>query len=182
LEETEIGLTETLEIQRAKLGQEHPLIATGLDTLAGVRKRRGDFEQAERLYLQALEMESKLLGDTHPDVAVTRKNLAVLYKERGDLAAAEQQLHACLEIREACFPPGDWRVYLTQIELAEVLALRGNWDETERLLEQALVSARSSPAAYGKRSYALQRAAKIFEVHGDSERVAALLEEARREP
>jgi serine/threonine-protein kinase len=182
LEEAEKGLTETLEIQRAQLGLEHPRIATGLDTLAGVHKRKGEFEQAERLYLQALAMESKLLGDQHPDEAITRKNLAVLYRERGDLAAAEQQLHACLQIREASFPPGDWRVYLTQIELADVLALRGNWGAAEELLEQALISARSSPAAYGKRSYALHRAAEVFQINGHAARVAALLDEARREP
>lgn len=182
LDETEAGLTEALEIQRAKLGAEHPLVAKSLDTLAGVHKRKGDFELAERLYLEALDLERKLLGDAHPDVAVTRKNLAVLYHERGDLAAAEEQLDACLAIREACFPPSDWRVYLTQIELAEVLAQRGDWDAAEGLVEHALVSARASTATYGKRAYALHRAAVIFEAHGDTVRVAALLDEARREP
>jgi serine/threonine-protein kinase len=182
LDETEAGLTEALEIQRTKLGTEHPLVAKSLDTLAGVQKRKGEFGRAERLYLEALAMESKLLGDAHPDVAVTQKNLAVLYRERGDLAAAEQQLRACLAIREANFPPNDWRVYVTQIELAEVLALRGGWNAAEGLIEQALDSARSSPVTYGKRSYALYRAAEVFEAHGDKARVGALIDEARREP
>jgi tetratricopeptide (TPR) repeat protein len=181
LDEAETGLTEALEIQRAKLGLEHPLIAKGLNTLASVHKRKGDFEQAERLYLQASEMESKLLGDKHPDVAVTKKNLAVLYRERGDLEAAEEQLRACLTIRAASFPPGDSRVYLTQIELAAVLAKR-DWDAAEELLEQALASARSSPATHGKRSYAFKLAATVFESHGDTARVAALREEASRAP
>jgi serine/threonine-protein kinase len=182
LDETEAGLTEALEIQRAKLGTEHPLVAKSLDTLAGVLKRKGEFERAERLYLQALAMESKLLGAGHPDLAVTQKNLAVFYRERGDLAAAEQQLRACLGIREESFPPTDWRVYVTQIELAEVLALRGRWDDAEGLVEQALDSARSATATYGKRSHALYRAAEFFEEHGDKARAADLVEEARREP
>ena len=182
LDETEAGLAEALEIHRVKLGAEHPLVAKSLEMLAGVRKRKGDLAQAEALYLEALELECRLLGEAHPDVAVTRKNLAVLYRERGDLAAAEKQLRACLGIREASFPASDWRVYLTQIELAEVLAQRGDWDAAEALVERALVAARASPAMYGKRSYALQRAASVFEAHGDAARVADLLEEARREP
>jgi tetratricopeptide (TPR) repeat protein len=126
-------------------------------------------------------METELLGDSHPDVAITRKNLAVLHRERGNLEAAQEQLEACLAIRSASFPPGDWRVYVTQVELAEVLALRGDWDAAEELLEQALVSARSSPATYGKRSYAFRRAAEVFESRGDTARAAALREEARGE-
>ena len=120
--------------------------------------------------------------DAHPDLAVTQKNLAMVYMKRGDLAAAEEQLGACLATREACFQPGDYRVFLTQIDLAEVLAQRGEWDAAQELLEQALVSARSVQAPYGKRSFALLRAAEVFEAHGDSARVAALVDEARRQP
>jgi hypothetical protein len=59
--------------------------------------------------------------------------------------------------------------------------MQGNWDGAEPLLEQALASARSSPPAYGKRSYAQNRAAGVFESHGDTARAAALRDEARGE-
>ena len=182
LDETEACLIEALDVQRAKLGTEHPLVAKSLDNLGVVLYRKGDLERAEGLYREALDLERKLLGDAHPDVAVTRKNLAVLYVDRGDLAAAEEQLRACLVARERCYPPADFRVFLTQIDLADVLARRGAWDAAEELVEQALASARSAQATYGKRSLALYRAAAVFEAHGDAARSAALLEEARREP
>jgi serine/threonine-protein kinase len=181
LDEAEPGLTEALEIRRAKLGPEHPLVAESLGNLAVTLKRQGDLDGAERAYLQALDLGRKLLGDAHPDVAITRKNLAMLYLQRGDQAAAEQQLRACLVTREASFPPTDYRVFLTQIDLAAVLAQRGDWPAAEALLEQALGSARSSTAPDDRRSGALYHAAEIFQAHGDIERAAALLEEARRE-
>jgi serine/threonine-protein kinase len=181
LDEAEAGLMETLEIQRAKYGPQHPLIAKGLDALAGVHKRKGSFARAEQLYLEALAMEIALLGESHADVAVTRKNLGVLYRERENLPAAEEQLQTCLAIRRSCFPPADWRVYVTQIDLAEVLALRGDWNGAEDLLEEALLAVRSSSASFSKRPYALHRAASVFSIHGDTARVAALLEEAQRE-
>jgi len=181
LDETERCLSEALEIRRAALGTEHPLVAMNLDNLAVVLSRQGDLEGAERLYREALDLERRLLGDAHPDVAVTQKNLALLYLKRGDLPAAEEQLRACLGTREASLPPTDYRVFLTQIDLADVLARRGEWDAAEGLLDLAVTSALSSTAPDDKRSGAFHRAAAIFQAHGDTERAAALLDEARGE-
>jgi serine/threonine-protein kinase len=181
-DEAEPLLTEALEIRRNQLGPEHPLVAETLGNLAVALNRKGDLVGAEQLYLEELELGRRLLGDAHPEVAVTRKNLAMLYLQRGDLAAAEEQLRACVATREACFPPTDHRVFLTQLDLADVLEQRGEWDAASVLLERALDSARSSTAPREKRTLALDRAAKVFQAHGDTERVAALLDEARREP
>jgi serine/threonine-protein kinase len=182
LDEAEPRLTEALEIRRARLGSEHPLVAESLDNLAVVLFRAGDLERAERLYREALDLARRLLGDAHPDVAVTRRNLARLHEERGDLAAAEEQLRACLAAREASLPPTDWRVIDTRIDLADVLAQRGQWDAASVLLEQSLEAARSSQPSHGQRAHTLDRAAAVFEAHGDTARAAALLDEARREP
>jgi len=73
-------------------------------------------------------------------------------------------------------------VFLTQIDLADVLAQRGDWDAASPLLEQALVAARSPAAPHDWRARALYAAAEVFQAHGDGARVAALLEEARRDP
>ena len=179
-DEAEPLLTEALEVRRSQLGPEHPLVAETLGNLAVALKLTGDLDGAERLFLEELELGRRLLGDAHPEVAVTRKNLAMLYLQRGDPAAAEEQLRACLAAREASFPPTDSRVFFTQLELADVLEQRGEWEAASALLEQALVSARSSTAPHDKRSLALGRAAEVFAAHGDTERAAALVEEARR--
>ena len=173
-------LTEALAVRRDALGPEHPLVAETLGNLAVALKLQGDLEGAERLFLEELELGRKLLGDEHPEVAITRKNLAMLYLQRGNPAAAEEQLRACLATRESSFPPTDSRVYLTQLDLADVLAQRGEWEAASALVEQALVAARASTAD-DKRLLALNLAAGIFHDHGDAERVAALLDEARRE-
>jgi len=70
-------------------------------------------------------------------------------------------------------------VYLTQIDLADVLAQGGAWDEASELLERALDSARASSADEDKRARGLRRAAEVFDAHGDGPRASALVEEAR---
>jgi len=179
LDEAVPCLSEALEIRRARLGGRHPLVAESLDNLAVVLHRQGEVERAEALYREALALELDLLGEAHPEIAVTHKNLAVLYLQRGDLVQAEEQFRACLTTREACFPPDDWRVFLTQIDLADVLQQRGEWDEASLLLERALGSARAPTADGDKRARAFGRAADVFAAHGDQDRVATLLEEAR---
>jgi hypothetical protein len=64
-------------------------------------------------------------------------------------------------------------VFLLQIDLADVVARRGGWDEAAALLEAALASARD-PATSDGRTRALGRAADVFEAHGDVARAAEL--------
>jgi tetratricopeptide (TPR) repeat protein len=63
----------------ARLGSEHPDVATSLNNLAVIYRAQGRYQEAEPLYLQALEMAKRLLGDDHPSVAIHLSNLAELY-------------------------------------------------------------------------------------------------------
>lgn len=100
---------------------------------------------------------------------------------RGELGPAEELFRACLATRESLYPPTDSRVFLLQIDLADVVARRGGWDEAAALLEAALVSARD-PAATDSRTRALGRAADVFESHGDAARATELRAERAADP
>ena len=71
-------------------------------------------------------------------------------------------------------------MFHTQVDLADVLEARGQWEEAAELVERLLASARASAAPADKRAIAFHRAAGLFASHGDAERAAALLEEAQR--
>ena len=74
---------EMLQILEAKLGPEHPDVATTLNNLAGLYHSMGDYEKALPLYQRALDIREKVLGPQHPDVATTLNNLAELYRQYG---------------------------------------------------------------------------------------------------
>lgn len=50
---------------------------------------RGEWAEAERLYLRSLEIKEKLLGPEHPDLALTLHNLAALFAGTGRAVEAK---------------------------------------------------------------------------------------------
>ena len=181
LEEAAELLAEAHSIRLTGLGPRHPLVAQSLDNQAVVLARMGQLERAEPLYREALALEEELLGASHPDVAVTQKNLAALYLAQRRYAPAEELLRASLATREGLYPPTDSRVFNTRIDLADALANLGRWDEATPLLEQALESARDPSVAVEVRVRALDRAADVFQVHGDEQRTSELRAESAAE-
>jgi tRNA A-37 threonylcarbamoyl transferase component Bud32/tetratricopeptide (TPR) repeat protein len=56
----------------------------------GAVARRGELDEAERLYRRALEIDRRLHGDVHPQVATVLNNLGHVLRDRGDYAGAER--------------------------------------------------------------------------------------------
>ena len=82
------------------MGQEHPCVATSLDSLAGIYSNQGRYEEAESLYLEALEIRKRLLGQEHPYVAESMNNLAFIYKSQGRYEEAEPLYQQALAIAD----------------------------------------------------------------------------------
>ena len=66
-----------LQIRRQVLGEEHPDVATSLNTLAVLYQNQGRYAEAEPLYQQALEMRKRTLGEEHPSVADSKNNVSL---------------------------------------------------------------------------------------------------------
>jgi tetratricopeptide (TPR) repeat protein len=89
-----------LSTVKARLGEEHPDVATSLNNLASLYNSQGNYTAAEPLLQQALTMKKRLLGEEHPDVATSLNNLAGLYDSQGNYTAAEPLFLQALEIYE----------------------------------------------------------------------------------
>src|SRR5262249_14571682 len=76
------------ELARRHGGDNHPLRAAALTTLARTYQFLGQISPAAAYYQQALEIARTALGESHPDFAVGLHNLALLYRELGDPQAA----------------------------------------------------------------------------------------------
>ena len=53
----------------AKLGKDHPDVATSLNNLAALYMKIGRYAEAEPLYKRSLEITETKLGKEHPHVA-----------------------------------------------------------------------------------------------------------------
>lgn len=89
-----------LEIDEAKLGLDHPDVATDLNNLAYLYDRMDRVDEAKSLYERCLRIYESALGPNHAMVATALNNLANLYLSNLDYAKAEPLYQRALEIRE----------------------------------------------------------------------------------
>jgi tetratricopeptide (TPR) repeat protein len=80
--------------------QEH---GRSLNNLGELARRRGNLNEAERLFLRALAVKEAGLGADHPDVATTLNNLAQVYVAQNRDAEAAAALERSLKIQETAF-------------------------------------------------------------------------------
>lgn len=88
-----------LAIFEARLGPEHPHVASNLNNLAMAEQELGELEAAERHHRRALEIREALFEPHHPDIAESLNNLSNVLLETGKIDEAERKLERSLEIR-----------------------------------------------------------------------------------
>ncbi len=129
---------EMLQILEAKLGLQHPYVATTLNNLAGLYRQMGEYEKALPLYNRALDIRENLLGPQHPDVATSLDNLAVLYKDMGDYIKAVPLSGRALEIYEKVFGQQHPDVAITLDNLAGIYENIGDYEKALPLYKRAI--------------------------------------------
>jgi len=100
-------LTEALWLRRALWGDDHPLFAASLHSLAQPLGDTGHLELSEILLRQAVPIEERLLPVDDPELARGYNNLALVLQDLGRLEEADQWLRKSLEIKERTLDPGD---------------------------------------------------------------------------
>ena len=74
---------EALTMAKEKFGEDHPKVATCLDSLAMIYSTQGKYREAEPLYKEILAIREKTLGPNHADVVHVLENMIELYKTMG---------------------------------------------------------------------------------------------------
>jgi Flp pilus assembly protein TadD len=86
-----------------------------------IARRRGDLEEAERLYRRALDIKERLLGPEHPEVGTTLNNLAVVYRRRGRLEEAEALYRRAIDILSETVEPSHPALAASRGNLSKIL-------------------------------------------------------------
>lgn len=94
-------MREALDMQRRLNGAlPDPGLALAMHNLGALLNEDGDYDAAEKLYLESLAMRHRLLGDKHPLIALTLSNLASVRQTKGDLTGAEAMFRQALAIEQ----------------------------------------------------------------------------------
>ena len=100
--------------------------------------QRGQYSEAEPLYVEALSMSKRLLGDEHPSVASSLNNLAALYDNQGRYSDAEPLYEEALSMRKRLLGDEHPDVASSLNNLAALYKNQGRYSDAEPLYEEAL--------------------------------------------
>jgi tetratricopeptide (TPR) repeat protein len=92
LDEAIAAARQGLEVTMAIRGRMHRDVAADMVTLASFYQAKGDYFNAEPLFLEAIEIDSALFGPNHPEVATDHVSMAMMYLAQGDVPRAEAKL------------------------------------------------------------------------------------------
>lgn len=102
-----------------------------LNNQAYQAKLRGDFPEAERLYLSAIDVKERHLGPNAITTALSRNALGEVYLQMGKMEEAEDNLTKVLAVRSAGGPPFDAAV--TRENLAQLAEMKGQMSQAKAL-------------------------------------------------
>jgi serine/threonine-protein kinase len=127
-----------VRLMRARLGDEHPYVASALSHLSTLKSSTGDFAGAEAAAAEALRIMDRPGLREHPYYvgALAARGFARLKK--GDARGAEPDLREVVSRAERLFPPGNRALAIVKGQLGSCLAAEGREEEARPLLEQSV--------------------------------------------
>ena len=129
---------EAYEINRERLGAEHPDTLITASILASVLGDQGKYEEAEEMNRRALEGYGKVLGAEHPYTLTSVANLATALRSQGKYEEAEKMNRRALEGYEKVLGAEHPDTLTSVGILATVLRSQGKYEEAEKMNRRAL--------------------------------------------
>ena len=129
---------ETLALQKAKLGPDHPDTLLSMHSLGSSYQLLGRHAEALKLYEATLALQKAKLGPDHPDTLRSMHSLAYSYCALGRLAEALELREKTLARRKATLGPDHPDTLGTMNDLAASYGALGRWDEALAACDRAI--------------------------------------------
>ncbi|NGX31849.1 MAG: Photosystem I assembly protein Ycf3 [Chlamydiae bacterium] len=127
-----------LTIRLAKLGNEHPDVASTYGNMALVYDDQGLHDKALEFYQKALDIDLSKLGTDHPDVAAIYNNMGAVYDDQGLHDKALEFYQKALDIRLAKLGPDHPSVATTYNNMGSVYYSQDLNDKALESFQKAL--------------------------------------------
>jgi tetratricopeptide (TPR) repeat protein len=142
LAEAELMLKEQLAKRRELLGNEHPDVASSLNTLTLVLQRQGKLAEAETAVREALAIWRKRFGSEHISVTFSLGCLGGILQQQGKLPEAEAVVREDLAIRRKQLGNEHPGLRYTFHALTAFLCEQGKFGEAEAAVREELALSR----------------------------------------
>ncbi|MDX6497598.1 MAG: hypothetical protein QOG23_858 [Blastocatellia bacterium] len=157
--------------QRNSGGDSDKTVAA-LKYLAGLLFERGDYAEAETLYLRVLKIQAEKFGLTqNPELMATENHLAEITRAQGERAKAEQMYQETLQIFEKVSPDSP-EVAVSLNGLAEIYRLKHDYARAEPFYSRALeirlkLKQNEQTMTYGDDAEILNNMGQLYRDKGD---------------
>jgi serine/threonine protein kinase len=170
---------EALALYRSVLGQEHPLVAISLSSLANSLRwlgpNRGErAREAEALQREAVGMERKLFGSDSREVSSGLDNLSLLLADGTQLREAEAAAREALRIQEKLFGHEHPEVAVSLNNLALALYAQRRLNEAEGTNRAALAIRTKLLGEHPDTAKSLNNLAQVLDGEGRLEEAESL--------
>ena len=165
----------TLELQKAKLGPDHPDTLQCMGELADSYAEAGQFHRALKLFGETLELKKLKFGPGHPKTLVTLENQTRCLADSGQLDRAEAAWDANIAARRQAQGDGHRDTLGSRLDLAEFDLARGRLDAAEAAERTLLDDCRARLGPDDSLTTRVTLAlARVREARGDRDAAAAL--------
>jgi tetratricopeptide (TPR) repeat protein len=125
-----------LQLQKAKLGPEHPDTLHSMDSLAWAYGEAGKLDLAVQLCDQKLQLQKAKLGPEHPDTLQSMTSLAWAYGVAGRWDLAVPFLEQAFQLQKAKLGPEHYATRITMHNLAAAYGKTGKGHQALALFEE----------------------------------------------
>jgi tetratricopeptide (TPR) repeat protein len=137
---------ESLRIDRAAYGKEHPEVAATLHSMGSVYESQGQYERALDEYRESLRIDRAAYGNDHPNVAAALMRMGIVYYSQGQYERAMEGYRESFRINRAAYGNEHPSVAATLHSMGNVYFRQGHY---ERALDEFHESLRIYRAVYG---------------------------------
>jgi tetratricopeptide (TPR) repeat protein len=123
---------------KANLSNKNIAKALLLHNMAGYFNYKGEWKEAEELWVQVMEIRKRVLGAEHPDTLTGIGNLALTYWNQGRWKEAEDLEVQVMEIRKRVLGAEHPDTLTNISNLALIYQKQGRWKEAEELQVQEM--------------------------------------------
>ena len=128
---------ETLELQLASLGEDHPYTMHTLHTMGIIQIDRKEYEDAKGTLSKAYANRRKKFGADNEDTLLSMNGLARVYGEMGRIEEAKKLFVEALEIRMRK-SKDDWRTFSLMTDFGKFCFEQERYEEAEKNLRDGV--------------------------------------------
>jgi CHAT domain-containing protein len=128
---------QALRIRREKLGENHRLTGSSINTLGNIQQMRGNLTGAMETYTAALKIQ-QAQSEEDWNLVVTYGNLGNMQMALENYPEASQNLEKALEITERIYGPDDKRLHALATNLGVLYKVMGNREKALHYYQRAL--------------------------------------------